>query len=244
MPTTNLGLPTITGNMTADVVRDVNALAESIDNKVGIPNGLAKLGPNGKLLPGQENTVEIKDATTTQKGITQLSDDTNSTSTILAATANSVKKAWDLAIGKYSKPVGGIPKTDLIVAVQTSLGKADGSVQESVRNVANGFAGLDGAGKLLESAMPTSTPKIVEVTFTGDGTNNRYIDCGFVPKFAIGETQYSGTKRFFFGWQGTQSINGASVTSWGSKLSGTGVILVSGANGPNDTYVQKITFIG
>ena len=34
MPTTNLGLPTITGNMTADVVRDMNALAEEVDLKV------------------------------------------------------------------------------------------------------------------------------------------------------------------------------------------------------------------
>lgn len=33
---------------------------------------------------------------------------------------------WD---GKYSKPAGGIPKTDLASAVQTSLGKADSALQ-------------------------------------------------------------------------------------------------------------------
>jgi hypothetical protein len=34
MATTRLGLPTITGNMTADVVRDLNALAEAVDENV------------------------------------------------------------------------------------------------------------------------------------------------------------------------------------------------------------------
>ena len=39
---------------------------------------------------------------------------------------NAEKSTWS---GKYSKPSGGIPKTDLANAVQTSLGKADSSVQ-------------------------------------------------------------------------------------------------------------------
>lgn len=34
MTTPKLGLPTITGNMTADVVRDINTLAEAIDDSV------------------------------------------------------------------------------------------------------------------------------------------------------------------------------------------------------------------
>lgn len=41
MPTTNLGLPLITGNMTADVVRDMNALAEAVDAKVAGKETLA-----------------------------------------------------------------------------------------------------------------------------------------------------------------------------------------------------------
>lgn len=34
MATTNYNLPTITGNMTADVVRDMNALAEATDSAI------------------------------------------------------------------------------------------------------------------------------------------------------------------------------------------------------------------
>lgn len=41
MPTENLGLPTISGNMTADVVRDMNALAEAVDAAAGADGSLA-----------------------------------------------------------------------------------------------------------------------------------------------------------------------------------------------------------
>ncbi|EPR3664702.1 phage tail protein [Escherichia coli] len=43
-----------------------------------------------------------QDATTTQKGIVQLSSATNSTSEVLAATPKAVKAAYDLANGKYT----------------------------------------------------------------------------------------------------------------------------------------------
>ncbi|MDA6428792.1 phage tail protein, partial [Escherichia coli] len=43
-----------------------------------------------------------QDATTAQKGIVQLSNATNSTSEMLAATPKSVKTAYDLANGKYT----------------------------------------------------------------------------------------------------------------------------------------------
>lgn len=46
--------------------------------------------------------IDIADGTTTAKGAVQLSDVVNSTSTSLAATANAVKKAYDLAAGKQS----------------------------------------------------------------------------------------------------------------------------------------------
>jgi hypothetical protein len=44
---------------------------------------------------------------------------------------NKVVKAALGAKGTYSKPSGGIPKSDLAQAVQTSLGKADTAVQPS-----------------------------------------------------------------------------------------------------------------
>ena len=42
-------------------------------------------------------------------------------------TSTAEKNTWN---GKYTKPSGGIPKTDLASSVQTSLGKADSALQE------------------------------------------------------------------------------------------------------------------
>lgn len=52
-----------------------------------------------------------------------LVDDTNKSNKFVTS---SEKTSWN---GKYSKPSGGIPKTDLASAVQTSLGKADSALQ-------------------------------------------------------------------------------------------------------------------
>lgn len=52
---------------------------------------------NGELTATKKN---IRPGTTSQTGIVQLSDATNSTSTALAATANAVKTAYDLAASK------------------------------------------------------------------------------------------------------------------------------------------------
>lgn len=50
-------------------------------------------------------------------GITRLSTSTSSTSTTEAATPSAVKSAYDLANGKYTKPSGGIPASDLASGV-------------------------------------------------------------------------------------------------------------------------------
>jgi|GEM_PF-3664354 len=50
MPTTKLGLPTITGNQSADIPRDLNALANAIDEKAGTADGLARLNSEGKVI--------------------------------------------------------------------------------------------------------------------------------------------------------------------------------------------------
>lgn len=58
----------------------------------GAPFGVATLGSDGKVPANQLNTV---DASTTQKGVVQLSNATDSTSETLAATPKSVKDAKD-----------------------------------------------------------------------------------------------------------------------------------------------------
>lgn len=87
-----------------------------------------------------------------------------------AAAAAAAQAAQSTAEGKYSKPAGGIPKTDLAQAVQTSLGKADTALQNhqtvtlesgtnngTVKITVNGTATDNVAVKGLKSAAYTES---------------------------------------------------------------------------------------
>ena len=95
MPTLKLNLPTIDNSKTADIVRDMNALAEAVDTVAGANSGLATLGSDGKVPSSQLNVSAPADATTTTKGVVMLEDSTTSTSVTKAATPKSVKDAKD-----------------------------------------------------------------------------------------------------------------------------------------------------
>lgn len=71
---------------------------------------------NAKGLVTETNEVSIPEASTLQKGLTQLSDSVSSTATDQAATANAVRQAYDLAnaaipANKLGVP-NGVPTTD------------------------------------------------------------------------------------------------------------------------------------
>ena len=87
-----------------------------------------------------------------------------------ASAAAAAQAAQSTADGKYSKPAGGIPKTDLADAVQTSLGKADTALQShqtvtlesgtnngTVKITVNGTATDNVAVKGLKSAAYTES---------------------------------------------------------------------------------------
>ena len=80
------------------------------------------------------------------------------------------QNAWD---AKYNKPSGGIPKTDLASAVQTSLGKADTAYQKP----SGGIPKTD-----LASAVQTSLGKadsaVQSITATGDATGKATVSSG------------------------------------------------------------------
>ncbi|HAE9746840.1 TPA_asm: hypothetical protein G4V83_001795 [Salmonella enterica subsp. enterica serovar Heidelberg] len=83
------------------------------------------------------SAVALEDASTTKKGIVQLSSDTNSTSETLAATPKAVKAAYDLAAGKapssHTHPwnqITGVPTASLTAKGITQLSSATNSTSE------------------------------------------------------------------------------------------------------------------
>lgn len=81
---------------------------------------------------------------------------------------DSGKKISDLATtsqvnAKYTKPSGGIPKTDLASDVQTSLGKADTALQSAPVTSVNGKTGDVTLGAGDVGALPSSTKFVSSV---------------------------------------------------------------------------------
>ncbi|HFV8496325.1 TPA: phage tail protein, partial [Escherichia coli] len=117
-----------------------------------------------------------QDATTAQKGIVQLSSDTNSTSETLAATPKAVKAAYDLAAGKapssHTHPwnqITGVPTASLTAKGITQLSSATNSTSEvlaatpkavkAAYDLANGKQAADATLTAL-AALATAADKL------------------------------------------------------------------------------------
>ena len=97
-------------------------------------------------------STNITDATTTGRGV------------LTAANAATARTA--LGAGTYTKPVNGIPATDLVTAIQTSLGKADTALQAvSSTTISDATA----TGRALLTAASASTA----LTTLGAGTYSK-----------------------------------------------------------------------
>lgn len=154
MPTTNYNLPTLTDNMTADVVRDHNALATAVDTAI---KGVASTVPTAndveiidQRITGVESgltTHKDENASITTKGHVQLSNSVTSTSETLAATSKAVKTAMDRANEAFQSVVDG--KNSLEIAIE-----AKGGTVSDVNNPPT-FADLvNGIGTLSVGAKP------------------------------------------------------------------------------------------
>lgn len=95
VPTKVSELTNDTGFITVDEVPETYELP----NATAATLGGVKVGTNIGVNAG---TISVANGSTSAKGVVQLNDAVNSTSTAQAATANAVKKAYDLANGKQS----------------------------------------------------------------------------------------------------------------------------------------------
>ena len=113
----DLGEPVFINLPVESLVMDVEYDENTKSIIITLENGTQTSVPIGSLINGlvNENTFNAHKNDTT------------------VHTNSSEKTAWN---AKYSKPSAGIPKSDLVAAVQTSLGKADTAIQQSDLNTA------------------------------------------------------------------------------------------------------------
>ena len=81
--------------------------------------------------------------------------------------------------GTYSKPSGGIPKSDLASAVQTSLDNADTALQTAPVSSVNGQTGA----VTLDADDVGAEPAVTEVTVSTAGAVTQALDAGKVYHF-------------------------------------------------------------
>lgn len=149
---------TVLNTQTVDLPLETMVVGGSYDstNKkiiLTLNNGQTIDIPVSDLVSGLQSEI-----TSSNKLSADLVDDTNTTNKFTNATE---KTTWN---GKYDKPSGGIPSTDLSSAVQTSLGKADTAIQD-----------ISGKQDIIQySTMPTATSETVGkiVQYTGTTTND------------------------------------------------------------------------
>ena len=223
MPTSRLGLPTITGNMTNDVVRDLNALAEAVDEKVAPKNATDNLATKEELI----NHVG-ESASPTKKGHVQLSSSTNSTSEVLAATPKAVKEVKD--------SFSNVKNYDVATQMEAETGTSDLKymtplkVKQAVtkftpKNVPGGFAELDSNGNVINAngSIPGGWTRYVNIDFSVTPSLEVFVD---ITKYKMILIEY-------------QLENTTGLSNMSSRVEGykTGVLTL-GTMTPNSYFQQ------
>lgn len=179
IPKTDLAADVQTSLEKADTALQ-SAPVTSVNGQTGavslsIPSTAADVGAIANPSGGSVGQVLKKTATGTEwanesgggGGTSDYSDLTNKPS-INGVTLSGNKTASDLSLGTYSKPSGGIPKTDLASAVQTSLGKADTALQSVPVTSVNGQTG---AVTVSVPSASSATPKALGTASAGSSAD-------------------------------------------------------------------------
>lgn len=155
--------------------------------------------------------------------------------TIPSAVTESTVSGWGFTknTGTYSKPSGGIPKSDLASAVQTSLGKADTALQSYTEQYKGTVTGvkINGTTKSPSSGVVDLGTVITDISGKQDklvsGTNIK----------TINGTSILGS--------GNITISGGSGTGGNSYAGNYKKIIGSNAQiEPNTFYIHSFTVVG
>ena len=194
-------IPSKTSQLTNDSGFLTSAPVSSVDGKTGAVTILPSGGSQGQVLKKSSGTdYAVEWANESGGGGGGAVDSVN------GKTGTVVLDATD--VGAYALPSGGIPKTDLASAVQTSLGKADSALQSAPVTSVNGQTGA------VSITIPTKTSDLTNDS--GFGTYSK-------PSGGIPSTDMSSAVQTSLGKADT-ALQTAPVTSENSQ---TGAVTLS-----------------
>lgn len=145
-----------TGLQIDDILDSVEYKQDQIEDLASIRAGAAKgataLQSYTEKYTGTVTGIKINGTVKSGSGVIDLG-------TITTVTENTVS-GWGFTknTGTYSKPSGGIPKTDLASAVQTSLGKADTALQSYTEQYKGTITGVSANGTSVATSGVANIP--------------------------------------------------------------------------------------
>lgn len=192
-------LSTLRGDFDALVSGDTTTAIKSFNDIIAFLDGVQDTQDLASIIASIEQQIAGKmDNVTLAKVATSGSyNDLSDKPTIPSAVTESTVSGWGFTknTGTYSKPSGGIPKSDLVSAVQTSLGKADTALQSE--QYKGTVSAVDTSDAVDEPDVPqvtenaVSTNRIIACVARFDGTKWTLInDEGHIP---LNVTGISGT---------------------------------------------------
>lgn len=153
--------------------------------------------------------------------------------TIPSAVTETTVSGWGFTknTGTYSKPSGGIPKSDLASAVQTSLGKADTALQSYTEQYKGTVTGVKVNGSTKSPSSGTvdigNVVTSVKINGSSKSPSSGVVDLGTV---ITSHQDISGKQDKLVSGTNIKTINGTSIL-------GSGNITISG--GATEEYVDN-----
>jgi hypothetical protein len=165
-------------------------------------------------------------------------NDLSNKPTIPAAVTESTVSGWGFTknAGTYSKPSGGIPKTDLASAVQTSLGKADTALQSYTEQYKGTITGVSANGTSVATSgvanIPAASTSAYGVTKLSSATNSTSTSLAATASAVKSAYDLANGKQ-------DKLVSGTNIkTINGSSILGSGDITISG--GSSDANIQAV----
>lgn len=173
-------IETLRGDFDNIVSGDTTTAIKTFNEVIAFLDGLTDTQDLESIIASIEQQIAGKmDKVTLAKVATSGSyNDLSNKPTIPAAVTESTVSGWGFTknTGTYSKPSGGIPKSDLASAVQTSLGKADTALQSYTEQYKGTITGVSANGTSVATSgvanIPAASTSAYGVTKLSSATNS------------------------------------------------------------------------
>jgi hypothetical protein len=233
-------LSTLRGDFDKIVSGDTTTAIKTFNEVIAFLDGLTDTQDLESIIANIEQQIAGKmDKVTLAKVATSGSyNDLSNKPTIPAAVTESTVSGWGFTknAGTYSKPSGGIPKTDLASAVQTSLGKADTALQSYTEQYKGTITGVSANGTSVATSgvanIPAASTSKYGVTKLNSATNSTSTTEAATPSAVKAAYDLANGKQ-------AKLVSGTNIkTINGTSILGSGDITISG--GSSDANVQAV----